>query len=613
MGSFELNDPSRPPSLGGSDAGRLLALLIALVVSLGALDLAGALASRLSGGAFRMLALHSLGRAIGELARHPGNPGTAFASPAIAAGTYWGLVAALLTALGGLFLAARRLLGRGGSSAHHHGFATPAAVRAAAGLGAARRKAAQTRPSLLAGGRRRLGRSATSRLAAREVGYPLGVTRSPKGIALYASWESSLRLVAPPGEGKTKRVMEPVGAQHPGALFATSSKSDLYEAICSEREEIGTVWALDPDELVPGARAVRWSPVAGCASTRTADRRAGALIAAGADTGDVRSGEFFRASARVVLATLLHAAALSAATMREVVAWAADSGNPEPLQILARHGEGTASWSERLARHTRGSEVTTSGVMRTVDLALSCFQHADVLELCSPAPGEEFDFSRFLHKHQSVFALGKDRPGGVAPLVTAFAEELVFIAEEEAARSASRRLDPPLLCLLDEVAGIAPLPGLPGLVADGRGRGIVVCYALQSFSQAEARWGRDGARTLGNATSITCVLGGLKVADDLAELSRICGTHKVLRHSSSSDSSGRHPSISAGWVDEAVLDEAQLRCLDEGVALVLWGRLPPVLAYLPGAWETKRAARSVASERSARAGADLARSKTVAS
>ncbi len=33
---------------------------------------------------------------------------------------------------------------------------------------------------------------------------------------LWPSWEASLRLVAPPGEGKTFRALLPILRQHPG-------------------------------------------------------------------------------------------------------------------------------------------------------------------------------------------------------------------------------------------------------------------------------------------------------------------------------------------------------------------------------------------------------------
>jgi hypothetical protein len=597
---------SAPPRLGRSGTEVLLAAAAAGFALLCVLDLAAAMGLALAGRPPRLLPLPATGKLLAELVHHPADPPAALDGE-VRPLVVWIISAALTGGALAVALALRRMVRRRHPS-ERSGFASPAAVRAVAGIDAARRKARQTRPALVAGVPALAGRPRLSRLRPAEVGYPLGVTRRPRNIRLVAHWETSLRIVAPPGEGKTKRFIEPIGSQHPGPVFATSTKCDLYEAILADRAAIGPVFALDPDRLVPGASPVRWSPVAGCRSTRTADRRAGALLAAGADLHDVQSGEFFRDSARAVLAALLHAAALGGATIADVVRWAADPGNPQPARILSRRSTGRVDWAERLARHTTGAETTTSGVMRTIDVALSCFQHDDVLELCSPAPGEELDVARLIEAKGTVFALGKDRPGGVAPLVTAFAEELVAVAEGQAARSPARRLDPPLLCLLDEAPNIAPLPGLPALAADGRGRGIVVVYAMQSFSQAEWRWGSEGAETLANATTVTAVLGGLKVASDLEELSRLCGSRKALSHSTSTgEGSPARPSVSASWVDEPVLAESTIRCLEEGVALVIWGRLEPMLVYMPGSWEGRRAKQLARAERRARAADDAAR------
>ena len=53
---------------------------------------------------------------------------------------------------------------------------------------------------------------------------------------------------------------------------------------------------------------------------------------------------------------------------------------------------------------------------------------------------------------------------------------------------------------LDEVAGIAPLPSLPALAAEGGGQGLVTLACLQDLSQARARWGdaADGFFSLFN-------------------------------------------------------------------------------------------------------------------
>ena len=88
-----------------------------------------------------------------------------------------------------------------------------------------------------------------------QVGYPLGVSRRPRGVELVASWETSLELVAPPGAGKTLRVLARILRQHPGPCLATATKPDLYEVSAKARERLGPVFALDPDRLAPAAEA----------------------------------------------------------------------------------------------------------------------------------------------------------------------------------------------------------------------------------------------------------------------------------------------------------------------------------------------------------------------
>jgi len=203
--------------------------------------------------------------------------------------------------------------------------------------------------------------------------------------------------------------------------------------------------------------------------------------------------------------------------------------------------------------------------------------------LCCPGPEEAFDVEAFLEGNATVYLRGKGSTlGAVAPLLTAFAQEVFDTAERLAVGRPARRLDPPLLGLLDEAPSIAPVPTLPALVADGRGKGIVMVSAMQSFSQGVARWGAQGAETMANATTITAVFGGLTSATDLGELERLCGTHRVRRESQHRGGAGRDArSTTVSFDHEPVLRAADIRTLGDGVALVLWGRLPPVLAAQP--------------------------------
>jgi len=483
-----------------------------------------------------------------------------------------------------------------------HGFASRRQLLEEASTAAARRRAVQTRPSL-AGLRKRA-------LAPQEVGYPLG-RAEPAGVELWPSWEASLRLVGPPGEGKTFRALAPILRQHPGPALATSTKPDLYELTALARRRRGPVFALDPDLLAPSAERARWSPVAGCEKSEVAERRASALVAAGGDDADVQNGAFFRDSARDLLKAYLHAAALEGLDIRAVLEWSRRPDDPTPAEVLSSCASAAPGWADILRLHTSGAVETTSGVLRYVGRALSCFSHAAVVQACCPAPGEETGIEDVLRANGTVYLLGKgSRLGAVAPLITAFADEVFDTAERLAAGMPGRRLDPPLLGLLDEVPNIAPLPSLPELLADGRGRGIVVVYAMQSFSQAVTRWGAHKAETMGNATTVTAVLGGLTSPSDLADLERLCGQRKVRRvstHRGSGGSRGPDQSRTVTWESEPVLRADQIRTLPAGTALVLWSRLPPVLAYLPLLSERREWPQVRAEEREARRANDEAR------
>ncbi len=459
-----------------------------------------------------------------------------------------------------------------------NGFASPRHLRQEASVAAARRRAPYTRPSLAL---------RTKRPKAAQVGYPLGRTYrgSGGGVWLWPSWEASLRLVAPPGEGKTFRALLPILRQHPGPAVATSTKPDLYELSATVRQRLGPVFALDPDLLAPAAYPARWSPVAGCERSEVAERRANAFVTATGEEENVQNGAFFRDSARDLLKAYLHAAALEGLDIRAVLEWSRRPEDLTPVDILLASPWAAPGWADVVALHTSGAAETTSGVLRYVARALACFSHERVVEACCPGPGDELDIERLLLESGTLYLLGKgSRLGAVAPLITALADEVFDCAERLATRMPSRRLDPPLLGLLDEAPSIAPIPALPELLANGRGRGIVIVYAMQSFSQAVTRWGAQRAQTMGTATTITAVLGGLTSPGDLADLEKVCGQRRVRRESAHRTTGGpqnRDQSRTISWEAETVLHADQIRTLPAGVALVLWSRLPPFLAYLP--------------------------------
>lgn len=492
--------------------------------------------------------------------------------------SYWAIFAVLTVTAGSLtaYLVAR--LGRWGAKTHA-GFASASTLRRVASARAAAVKRNQTRPDL-AGQRS---------VADIEFGYPLGRAITSGGVAMRASWESSLITFGPPGCGKTFRLLVPILRDHPGPAIVTSTKVDIFEATAVARSADGRpVWVLDPEGMAPAGSPLRWSVVRGCEDTRTAERRAAALIAGapGSATVDTGNSAFFKTSALSVLKTFLHAAALDGRTIVDVQRWCRGDYS-EPQAILAGRADPLVDPAGQLAQHTIGAEETTSGVMRYVENTLACFSHRSVIDLCTPGPDEDFDMADFIAAKGTVYLLGKgERLSSASALTTAFVEELLFVAGDVIAPSqAGRRLAPPLLACLDEAPSVAPIPTLALQLADARGRGIVILVSAQSPSQLRSKWSEHEAETMFNASTVKVIFGGLSVDDDLRWLSELAGRRFVVDHIRQSGPDWR-TQITSQWREAPVLRPDEIHTLDDGHALIMFGATAPVVADLPLVFDT---------------------------
>ena len=226
------------------DAVGLGIALVGFTLAILAADLARGIALGIHGGDFGLLSFGSSARFLVQSLTRPGalDPVTGPRGASLDAPLYWtvfGVLLALVIVAGTVLVRAAR---RDANASD--GFASRSELEAMASVDAARRQAMVTRPSL-----------SPKERTQQQVGYPLGVSRRPRGVELVASWETSLELVAPPGAGKTLRVLARILRQHPGPCLATATKPDLYEVSAKARERLGPVFALDPDGLAPAADA----------------------------------------------------------------------------------------------------------------------------------------------------------------------------------------------------------------------------------------------------------------------------------------------------------------------------------------------------------------------
>jgi hypothetical protein len=458
----------------------------------------------------------------------------------------------------------------------------------------------------------RLSRWARRRVAASELGVRVAVLGwGLWGQTVWASIEDTTLRIGGPRQGKTT-TLTPYGEKAPGALITTSTRLDVAEALHGVRLQKGPVHIFNPTALGGVPSTVRWRVLSGCENYDTANRRAGDLI-------PVSSGErsVWDDHARRVLALLLHAAASSGRSMRDVVRWSAGKGEDAKAEVIdgliAAAGTGVTDRVEAIRQHWALYDRFTSSVAGTMALALAWMSSDAARDLGDTEPGDPrlVDLHRVILRGETLHLIGQADHGVTAPLLAAFVAEIAETIRVLAPAQPGGRIDPPAMMLLDEAAIVTPLP-LHRWTADLGGFGANIHISVQSLAQTRGRWGADADTMLGN---IGCfiIFGGSPLHDDLADISALTGRHrmKVLgvdhkpdhrNHRNHHDGTRDDDAGQGGrgiprrrWTREQdsgqplrgefewrpVLSEADLRALLPGQVLVLRRGLPAVVGWAP--------------------------------
>jgi type IV secretory pathway TraG/TraD family ATPase VirD4 len=346
-----------------------------------------------------------------------------------------------------------------------------------------------------------------------------------------AAAQQSVLVLGPPRSGKTSSLIIPNVLCAAGAVVTTSTKPDVLDATVAARSSVGTCHLFDPTGSVTdrdGVHRLRWSPLPGCTSWRTALSTARALAVVGSTAGGgvQRTGDtHWTERAQALLAPLLHAAALDGADMRTVLGWVDRHRALPAQQILSDR-------STSIARDLLDGIVTTderelSGIWSTASGALGGFRSEEALAAtCDP----DFDPVAFASSTDTVYiAAPAHHQALAAPLVVGFLDDVRRAAYGRAADGRAPG-EPPVLLALDELANIAPLPELPSMVSEGGGQGLVTLACFQDLSQARHRWPTqaDGFPSL---FGTTVVLPGIGDVATLEALSVLSGETELLTRS----------------------------------------------------------------------------------
>lgn len=408
-------------------------------------------------------------------------------------------------------------------------------------------------------------------------GWSLGRLR---GRDVRSAPEQHLVVVAPTRSGKTRRVVANEAVEHDGPAVILSNKLDVYAISRAARRRRGPVWIYAP--LTPEAgRCVGWTPLMGCQRWEHALLMAQWLFDADptAATASQTSGgaRFYNQEAVAALVpALLQAAALSASTMADVLAWL--RGGTDALDIPREHARDHDA--NRAAHALAGvqalDERPRSLLLMSAAQLISAYRHPNV----QAADRHQLDPAELVHRNGTLYLVAPESQADLlAPIFGAILGAVLRECEHAAARVHDPRTLPLLKILADEAAHLAPLGKLPTYLSVSAGWGVRWCLVYQSLAQIRYRYGAQADAVLANTLcklflgpihdrttrdEIVALLGYTHVAQPAAR-SRALAAPRARRHRE------RRPTVSA----------EELARIRDGQAIAVHGRDLPAVVDLP--------------------------------
>jgi type IV secretion system protein VirD4 len=383
-----------------------------------------------------------------------------------------------------------------------------------------------------------------------------------------------------------------------GPAVASSIKTDLLDATIARRRALGRVLVFDPFEL-SGVASHTWSPLRGAGTWDGAVEAAWRLAAAGElDQKRVEGGDFWGVAAEQRLAPLLYAAAAGGAGMDSVVRWAYGFDGrdlQQTLQVLADGAVPGADPADAATAYDAArafdyqADRTRSSIEGTVQALLRAYRIARVARSAASC---EITPTAVLDGRSTLYLVG-DAKGSklLRPIFVALLSEIVDFAYERATRG-SGRLELPLLLCLDEAGNVAPLPSLAEIATTAPSHNIQLVSIFHDLAQARSRYGQQ-AETVINSHRARMLLPGVADLDTLRYFSGLVGEEEARDETRTVGDGGRTRSHARRR--RPLASPEALRQLDDGEALLLYGRLPPVKVRLR-MWFADRRLRRLASQ-----------------
>ncbi|MGH2858352.1 MAG: type IV secretory system conjugative DNA transfer family protein [Solirubrobacteraceae bacterium] len=404
-----------------------------------------------------------------------------------------------------------------------------------------------------------------------------------RGRLLHAEQRHALVAFGPPQSGKSAGLAVPALLEWDGPAVASSIKTDLLASTLARRRALGRVYVFDPFEL-SGAGGQTWSPLRGASTWDGALEVAWRLASAGElDQRGVEGGDFWAIAAEQRLAPLLYTAARAGSGMDSVVRWVYGQGSREldqtisQLTGLARDEgelEGAHAAYDALRAFEAQADRTRSSIEATAQGLLRAYRFSRVLH---SARSTEIDPDALLDERATLYLIGDAKASKLLrPIFLALLSEIVDRAYERATL-AGGRLQLPLLLCLDEAGNVAPLPNLAEIASTAPSHNIQLVSIFHDLAQARSRYGRQ-AETVVNSHRARMLLPGVADLETLRYFSGLAGDEEARELSRTTGAGGG--TRTTGTRRRPLIAPESLRQMEPGTALLLYGRIAPVLVHL---------------------------------
>ncbi|HWF25993.1 MAG TPA: type IV secretory system conjugative DNA transfer family protein [Solirubrobacteraceae bacterium] len=388
--------------------------------------------------------------------------------------------------------------------------------------------------------------------------------------------------------GKTTGMVIPAVLEWQGPAFITGVKPDIVEATIGARKRVGEVKVFDPTGRT-GMESATWSPIAASGTWTGAREVAAMLMQVGWEQTRAEREPHWRPAAARYLAPLLLAANHGQRTLEELLSWIDTEEKDTPAKLLGKcHEPGADRALQNMLATWKKDRRYVSSVLATLEEGLDAWQEPAIAAATST---EDITAEWLLAGSNTLYLIAPEKDQRrLANLFGALVMSVLDDALAIAATRLERRLDPALLCALEEVANIAPIPTLGRYAATGIALGVLLLTVLQDYAQAIEHWGAERGQSI--LAAHTCKLFCSGIADPATNryIEQLLGQQvfeRTSHHRPRGWSAGRS-SMTVQEHLEPLAPPHLVRQHAKNTALLVYGRLPPAWIQMRPYFEDPR-------------------------